>query len=135
MMKKLLITALWLFSFSAQAGMVVIANPSVGDGASDKDIKKLFMGKKSELAGSAATPIDQKEGSAVRKSFYESFVGLSEDEVKAYRTEMVFTGKGTPPRELADDAAVKAFVATTPGAVGYIDESKVDASVKILLKK
>jgi hypothetical protein len=48
---------------------------------------------------------------------------------------MVFTGKGTPPKEVADDAAVKSFVATTPGAVGYIDESKVDASVKVLLKK
>jgi len=134
-MKKLVLLSLLVASFSVQAGVAVIAHPSVGDGATDKDIKKVFMGKKSELAGGTVTAIDQKEGSPARKAFYENVVGQTEDEVKAYRTEMVFTGKGTPPKEVADDAAVKAFVATTPGAVGYIDESKVDASVKVLLKK
>jgi ABC-type phosphate transport system substrate-binding protein len=134
-MKKIVIVSLCALSFTAHAGVAVIANPSVGDGSSEKDIKKVFMGKKSELAGTVVTPVDQKEGSSARKAFYEGVVDLSEDEVKAYRTEMVFTGKGTPPKELANDAAVKSFVATTPGAVGYIDDSLVDASVKVLLKK
>jgi ABC-type phosphate transport system substrate-binding protein len=134
-MKKILLVSLLACSFAAQAGVAVIVNPSVGDGATNKDIKKVFMGKKSELGGGAVTPVDQKEGSAARKAFYEGVVGQTEDEVKGYRTEMLFTGRGAPPKEVADDAAVKAFVATTPGAVGYIDESKVDASVKVLLKK
>ena len=134
-MKKLLLVSLLACSFVAQAGVAVIAHPSVGDGATEKDIKKVFMGKKSELAGTSVTPVDQKEGSAVRNAFYDHLIGMSSDEVKAYRTEMLFTGKATPPKEVADDAAVKLFVSSTPGAIGYIDESKVDASVKVLLKK
>lgn len=134
-MKKIFLISLLACSFVAQAGVAVIANPSVGNGATDKDIKKVFMGKKSELDGVAVMPVDQKEGSAVRKAFYEGVMGQTEEEVKAYRTEKLFTGRGAPPKEVADDAAVKAFVATTPGAIGYIDESKVDESVKVLLKK
>jgi ABC-type phosphate transport system substrate-binding protein len=134
-MKSLLFVSLLTLSVGAQAAVAVISNPNVGDGVTDKDIKKVFMGKKSELAGAPVTAVDQKEGSTSRKEFYEGVVGQSEDEVKAYRTEMVFTGRGTPPKELADDAAVKAFVAATPGAVGYIDDKKVDASVKVLMKK
>jgi ABC-type phosphate transport system substrate-binding protein len=134
MMKKKLFIVLLLFSVTADAGLVVIANLSVGDGASDRDIKKVFIGKKSELAGGVVIPVDQKEGSIMRKWFYETVVGQTEDEVKAYRTEMVFTGKGVSPKILDDDLAVKAFVATTPGAIGYIDESKIDYSVKVILK-
>lgn len=42
---------------------------------------------------------------------------------------MIFTGKGHPPAEM-DAAAVKAKVASDPSAIGYIDASEVDASVR-----
>jgi ABC-type phosphate transport system substrate-binding protein len=135
MKKSLVIALLSMMAWEVHAGVAVIAHPSVADGATDKDIKKVFLGKKTDLGGVAVTPVDQKEGLPVRKAFYEVFIGQAEDEVKAHRTEMVFTGKGTPPREVGDDAAVKALVASTPGAIGYIDEGKVDASVKVLIKK
>jgi ABC-type phosphate transport system substrate-binding protein len=135
MKKSLLIALLSMMAWQVQAGVAVIAHPSIGDGATEKDIKKVFLGKKADLAGVAVTPADQKEGSPLRKAFYESVIGQTEEEVKAYRTEMVFTGKGTPPREVVDDAAMKAYVAATPGAIGYIDDSKVDATVKVILKK
>ena len=135
MKKLLLVSFLTLVSYQAQAGVAIIGNPNIGDGVSDKDIKKVFLGKKKDLGGVAVTPVDQKDGSATRKNFYEAVIGQSEDDIKAFRTEMTFTGQGTPPRELADDSAVKAFVASTPGAVGYIADTKVDASVKLLSKR
>ena len=36
--------------------------------------------------------------------------------------------------ELSGDAAVKAKVASTPGAIGYIDDGAVDGTVKVLFK-
>jgi hypothetical protein len=45
---------------------------------------------------------------------------------------LVFSGKGQAPKELADNAAVKKAVATDPKAVGYIDKSAVDGSVKVV---
>ena len=47
---------------------------------------------------------------------------------------ITFTGKGTPPKELKSDAEVKAFVAANPRAIGYVDASAVDSSVKAVLK-
>jgi len=44
----------------------------------------------------------------------------------------VFTGRAKAPEDLADDAAVKAKLASTPGAIGYISDGAVDASVKVL---
>jgi len=44
----------------------------------------------------------------------------------------VFSGKSQPPKELPDASAVKKAVASDPKAVGYIDKSAVDASVKVL---
>lgn len=134
MTKKLFAIPLLMAAFGAQAGVAVIGNANLGE-ASDKDIKKVFMGKKADLGGVTVTVVDQKEGSAARKAFYENVVGMSESEVKGYRAEQTFTGKGAPPKEVGDDAAVKSFVSSTPGAIGYIDDSKVDGSVKVLYKK
>jgi hypothetical protein len=44
-----------------------------------------------------------------------------------------FNGKEiAQPRDVASAAALKKFVATTPGAIGCILSSEVDASVKVL---
>ena len=56
----------------------------------------------------------------------------SEDELKGYWSKLMFSGKGQPPREVGDDAAVKAWVASNPDAIGYIDGKFVDGSVKVL---
>jgi hypothetical protein len=46
---------------------------------------------------------------------------------------MAFTGKGTPPKEVANSAEVKKTLAGNPGLIGYIEKSAVDGSVKTLL--
>jgi hypothetical protein len=53
--------------------------------------------------------------------------------VKSTWSRLVFSGKGQPPRQLSDSAAVKKAVAADPKAVGYIEKSAVDASVKVAL--
>ena len=65
--------------------------------------------------------------------FYKKVVGKSESQAKAYWSKQIFTGKGTPPEEVGGDDAVKAKIASTPSAVGYIDASAVDGSVKQVL--
>jgi ABC-type phosphate transport system substrate-binding protein len=45
----------------------------------------------------------------------------------------VFTGRGQPPAELGDSAAVRRKVADNPEAIGYIERSALDASVRQVL--
>ncbi|MFN3616423.1 MAG: hypothetical protein ACK4K3_01415 [Aquabacterium sp.] len=46
---------------------------------------------------------------------------------------ITFTGRGEPPIELPDAAAVKRAVASDPLAIGYIDAADVDRSVSVVL--
>ncbi len=119
-----------------QAEVAVIVHPSSGvDSLSEDDVARLFLGKtKSFPNGNQAVPINQNEGSATRDKFNEAVCKKNASQYKAYWSQLVFTGKGTPPKEGGDDAAVKALVAATPNAISYIDASAVDASVKVVFK-
>ena len=78
-------------------------------------------------------PADQAESSAIRDQFYNKVTGKQAAQVKAAWSRLVFSGKGTPPKELASSAEVKKFVAANPDAIGYIEKSAVDGSVKTVL--
>ena len=53
--------------------------------------------------------------------------------LKAHWSKLVFTGRGQPPRELQDSAAVRRAVADDPGLIGYIDREALDPSVRQVL--
>ncbi len=59
--------------------------------------------------------------------------GASAAQAKAYWSKLAFTGKGTPPPEAGNSAAVKKAVAGAPGGIGYIEKSAADATVKVVL--
>jgi hypothetical protein len=109
------------------ADLVVVGNPAAA--AVSKDIvSDVFLGK-----SQAFTPIDQPEGSPIYAEFYRKATGRDVAQVKATWARLVFSGKAQAPRQLPDAAAVKKAVAADPKAVGYIEKSAVDASVKVLL--
>lgn len=116
----------------ANAEQVVIvhtANPMTT--VSAKDLGRLFLGKaRSFPDGGRANPVNQETGSEARNSFYQEYTGMSDARVKSHWSKLMFSGKGNPPVEVAGDAAVKKEVASDPSAIGYIDESSVDDSVK-----
>lgn len=120
---------------AGQASVAIIAHPSnTQTGISHDEAARIYLGKSATFAnGRQATPVDQAEGSATRAKFYKSVLKKDESEVKVYWSKLMFSGKGQPPRELANDQAVKAFVAGNPEAIGYVDGKFVDGTVKVLL--
>ena len=52
--------------------------------------------------------------------------------MQAYWSKLVFTGKGTPPDELASSADAVAAVAKHENAIAYVDSAAVDGSVKVV---
>jgi ABC-type phosphate transport system substrate-binding protein len=119
----------------AQVALVVGAK-STATAMTTEQAASLFLGKNDQIPGmGTALLLDQAEGSAVRETFYTKVVGKSASQVKAAWSRLVFSGKATPPKELANSAEVKKMVAANPNAVGYIDKGAVDASVKVLLSE
>jgi len=58
---------------------------------------------------------------------------MSEVVLKRYYMHAAFTGTDiAPPKDMASSAALKQFVARTPGSIGCILASDVDESVKVL---
>jgi ABC-type phosphate transport system substrate-binding protein len=105
------------------------------DALTEEDVSRLFLGKaKSFPDGAQAVPINQNEGSAIRDKFNEAVCKKNASQYKAYWSQLVFTGKGTPPKDGGDDAAVKALISANPNMIGYVDASQVDASVKVVYK-
>ena len=113
----------------AIADVVVVAGSGSSAGSLSKDqVADIFLGKSTSL-----TPVDQPESSPLRDEFYTKVTGKSAAQAKSYWAKMAFTGKGTPPKEIANSAEVKKTLAGNPGLVGYIEKSAVDGSVKTLL--
>lgn len=94
----------------------------------------IFMGRSATLpSGATAAPADLPDSSGVREQFYSKAAGKSAAQVKAAWSRLTFSGKATPPKEIASAADVKKFVAANPDAIGYIEKSAVDATVKVVL--
>lgn len=111
----------------AQAGVAVVGHSSASP-LTKGQVEDMFLGKNQN-----ATLIDQPEGAPTREQFYAKATGRDAAQIKATWSRIVFSGKGVPPKVVGDAAAVKKAVSADPKAVGYIDSSAVDASVKVLL--
>lgn len=129
------LAGLALASMAAQAQVAVIVNAKSGTASMTADqVASIFLGKSNTLpSGATAAAVDQAESAAIREQFYSKVTGKQAAQVKAAWSRIVFSGKGTPPKEMASSAEVKKFVASNPDAIGYIEKSAVDGSVKVVL--
>lgn len=135
--KLFLVGVLMTAAFASQAQVaVVVSAKSSATALTAEQAAGLFLGKSDQLPGvGTALLLDLPEGSATREAFYTKVAGKSGSQVKAAWSRLVFSGKATPPKELASSAEVKKMVAANPNAVGYIEKSAVDGSVKVLLSE
>jgi ABC-type phosphate transport system substrate-binding protein len=107
--------------------LVVIVN-SAAAVLSKEQVADLYLGR-----SSGWTPIDQVANSPIYVEFYKKATGRDVAQVKAIWSRIIFTGRGLPPKQMVDSAAVKKAVAANPKAIGYIEKSAVDASIKVAL--
>lgn len=110
------------------AEIVVIVNPkNPATRMFSEQAAQFFVGKSSLF-----TPVEHTEG-PLRNEFSQKVLGKDISQVKAAWSKLVFTGKGTAPKEFASSAEVKKAVAADVNAIGYIEKSAVDDSVKVIL--
>ena len=126
--------ALCVGSASAFSQVAVVVNPKSPLATMTADqVSGIFLGKSNTLpSGGTAMPTDLPDSAATRELFYTKVTGKSTAQVKAAWSRLVFSGKATPPKELGSSADVKKFVAANPDAIGYIEKSAVDSSVKVV---
>lgn len=117
------------------AQIAVIVNPKAGiDAMTAEQVSALFLGRTATLPnGGTARLADQAEGGAVHEAFYGKVTGRTVQQVKSTWSRLTFSGKATPPTVMAGSAEVRRFVASQADAIGYVEKSAVDGSVKVVL--
>ena len=128
MIRSFVLAAVLGAAVPAMAEVVVVVNPSAPQASMTRDeVAQYFLGKSTALA-----PVDQPESAPIRAEFYKKVADKDLSQAKALWSKLVFTGKATMPREVESSADVKKAVAANPNAIGYIDRSAVDGSVKVI---
>lgn len=113
---------------------VVIVHPgNPAKSVSKKKVSRILLKEISKWdSGQPAQPVDLDSKSPVRSVFSKDVHGRSVGSIKNYWQRQIFSGDGVPPPEVANDAAVIAYVKTHPGAIGYVSAGATLDGVKAL---
>ncbi len=130
------VAVLALLASTAHGEIAVVVNPSSSATSTSVDsLQRLYLGKTTQLDGVSITALNQTESTGIRGQFVESVVGKTSAQYRAYWSQLIFTGKGKPPKEVSSDQDVKKLIAENPDFIGYIDASSVDDTVKVIFTK
>lgn len=108
-------------SVSADVPFRVIVHPQVkGSQIPRAALSSIFLKQAPRWGdGSPVQPIDQSVQSSVRKSFSADVLQQGIVAVQVYWQRKMSTGVVPPPVKTSDEEVV-AYVASTPGAIGYV---------------
>ena len=122
----LLIVAIWLLQSSmviaeekATQILVVTNVESVGE-LNKKQIKQIYLEGGINFP---VKPVTISSGAKIRSVFNAKVIGLTDSRIKAYWAQMKFTGRASPPKELASVEEVIKFLNDNPGYIAYIPAS------------
>lgn len=120
----------------AMADVVVVANPRSGiDRLSRDEVINIFLGRFRQLpSGLSVQPVDLPATHPEKATFYLRLVNKDLAEINAYWSRLVFSGRTEPPVQAKSTEDLVEFIAKTPGAIGYMERSKVDGRVKLVFE-
>ena len=118
----------------ARAEIVVVVNAkNPVNNLSRRELVDLYMGRTQYFNdGSTVLRLDQPPDSDTRSEFYRALVNKSVAEVNAYWAKLLFTGRASPPQVMGSSAEVLKAIRENRNAIGYLDSSDVDDSVKVV---
>ena len=98
-----------------------------------RTVEEAFLKKRTRWDDdSAILPVDLSQKSTVRERFSHDVLGRDVAAVRRYWAQMVFSGHGVAPPELASEGEVVKYVAAHPGAIGYVSAGTEIAGVKVI---
>jgi ABC-type phosphate transport system substrate-binding protein len=119
----------------AAGGVTVVAHVDTPL-LNEDTLQRVYLGKIVEVNGRPIIPVNLTKGSTLRKAFMEQVLTQDDEKFIAYWTVRRYIGKGTPPLEFATIEQQLQFVRSTPGAVGYVDETAdIRQGLRTLLRK
>lgn len=111
----------------------VIAHSGMGvNEISVDELRAVFLGTRTSLKSAGVVkPVLGRDQTSLRQ-FAASYLGKSVAALETYYRSLMFTGKAPLPVGFASEEEVVAYVARTPGAIGFVRESTPGGAVKTL---
>jgi len=127
---KLLFIAVAAASIKTFAAPALIANKSLASEKIDAaTLKSVFLGKKVSWDSGGRVVLAVLKNGPVAEAFLEKAVEMSSGSFNNYWRRLAMTGGGSAPKSFETEDELKKFVASTPGAIGFLDSSNADGSV------
>jgi ABC-type phosphate transport system substrate-binding protein len=130
--------SLWSIYAAAEQGdeIVVIVNKANTVQALSRDeLRPIFQTRKTAWPdGSRIQPFDLPEDNLVRNGFTVAVLGLDDERLARYWVDRKIRGGERPPPKLPSAALVVSMVASSKGAIGYVNVSDANATVKIVAR-
>ncbi len=120
-------------SLALDRPFAVIAASGTGDPhLSRETLAQIFKRKQNFWAnGTRILPANLPPAHPLRRAFSQAILGHTPEGMEDYWREMYFHGV-LPPHVLASEEAVLLFVASTPGAIGYVSSCPADRRLSVL---
>jgi hypothetical protein len=115
--------------------VVVVSASSATQQLSHDQVINIFLGRYRSLpSGGAAVPIDQPDSAALKAEFYRKLVNKEPNEINAYWSRLIFSGKTVPPLQTTSSSDVVALLINNPGAIAYMERGLVDKRFRIVME-
>ena len=117
--------------------VVIVSANNPASSIKRQELARYFLKKTGRWSdGRGVQPVDQSAGSPVRAAFTHAVLAIEGmgqiSAVQNFWLQQVYSGRNTPPPVKATDAEVLAYVAATPGAIGYVGAAPAAGGVKVL---
>lgn len=110
----------------------VVSNKNMKD-LSLEQIKAIYLKKIKTIDNLEIVPLNLGTRDPLRKKFEKQIINIEFEELKSYWKNQDNIKK-RPPLNMKSTESVKAFVKKVDGAIGYINASEIDETLKILYR-
>jgi len=114
--------------------VIVVNRMNPVDNLSSADLRAIFLGVRSYWNnGRRITLVMREPGEQERRVILHDVCGMNEEQFRTHFVRGLYTGEIlVSPKTLDTPLGVRRFIFNVPGAIGYLRESDVDATVKVV---
>jgi ABC-type phosphate transport system substrate-binding protein len=111
--------------------VIVSANGAPAAGLSLDELGQIYRRRQQFMGSARAQPINLPAQHPLRRFFSQQVLHKTPEDLEDYWRDQYFNGV-SPPFVLASEEAMIRFVASTPGAVGYVSLCLADKRVAVV---
>ncbi len=119
---------------AADPALVIVVHPQRSTQLGTDDVADIYLKKRRFWPdGEPIVVLNLEAGSRAREYFSRRVLGTDSMHLGPYWNQQYFQGI-FPPVTLSSSTAVKRYVATDRNAIGYIEATEVDESVRVMAR-